>query len=48
MYFFGYVQNDQDPENNTPFFSFDEHKEEDLHNYKGFIKHNEQVLSQLG
>jgi len=40
MYFFGYVQNDADPESITPFFTY-EHSSEDLANYNGFRRHNE-------
>jgi hypothetical protein len=29
LYFFGYVANEADPANNTPFFNYD-HKSEDL------------------
>ena len=43
MYYFGYVDNPADADNLTPFFKF-EHTEEDLKNYYGFRKHNQEVL----
>ena len=47
LYYFGYVVNDEDPLNNTPFFTYD-HSPEDLSQYYGYKKHNANILSQLG
>jgi hypothetical protein len=40
--FFGYVQNDADPENITPFFTADKTTQAE---YKGFLAHNKRLLS---
>ena len=46
--FWGYVENKQDPDNNTPFFAYDDLTPEDLEKYNGFKKHNAVVLANLG
>lgn len=47
FFYFGYVANSEDPENNTPFFEYDDTLA-DQANYYGYKKHNAGVLSRLG
>ena len=47
-YFFGYATNEADSNKMTSFFTYEDVTAEDLVNYKGFIKHNDSVMSQLG
>lgn len=44
LIYFGYAENDQDPGSLTPFFKLDVSPEE-MTNYNGFRRHNEEVLS---
>jgi len=49
LYFFGYT-NDPDVtvQNETAFFNFDEHREEDKKIFKGYLAHNKKILATLG
>ena len=46
LYFFGYVKTTHHPDNNTPFFEYEDDGPEEL--YYGFRKHNAEVLAKLG
>jgi len=49
LYYFGYT-NDPDAtvQNDTAFFNFDEHREEDKKKFKGYLEHNKRTLATLG
>lgn len=47
--FFGYVDNENDPSNITPFFKYDDLTADELEQqYNGFRKHNAEVIANLG
>jgi hypothetical protein len=48
LHFFGYVDHSSNPDNLTPFFTYNNQTEQDLINYNGFKKHNAEVLAKLG
>jgi hypothetical protein len=50
LYFWGYVDNPEDPDNTTPFYKDfkDDQRKEDLEIYKNYKKLNEECLANLG
>jgi len=48
LYFFGYTNDPTGGDNETAFFTFDEHKDEDKENFMGYKAHNKKVLAELG
>ena len=48
--FFGYINNEEDPDNKTPFFKYEKSDltQDDIKQYYGFKAHNTKTLAALG